>query len=282
VHPGAWIVWALGGALVAMSTTNPFYLLPLAAVCYFVHAARGAASAGPQKQHGAASAGPQRQRGTGGSAGSFKVFVLFGLVALVTRTVLVFFGPVTPGSVVAAALEGLRLAAMLAVFGTFNSVADPFRLLKLSPRRFHEPALAAALALSIAPRTIVAAGRVREAQRLRGIDISGWRALPALAVPVLATGMEEAVTLAESMDSRGHGRGRRSRYRPERWGAAAWATAAIGVAAAFAFVGADGALGGGLEVSTYPLVWPAASPWLVGAALSLAVPGLLPAGPNHV
>ena len=33
--------------------------------------------------------------------------------------------------------------------------------------------------------------------------------------------MEEAVTLAESMDARGHGRGRRTRYRPARWTPAA-------------------------------------------------------------
>ena len=42
--------------------------------------------------------------------------------------------------------------------------------------------------------------------------------------------MEEAVTLAESMDARGHGRGRRTRYRPEHWtpaGVAVTVTAAL-------------------------------------------------------
>ena len=135
-----------------------------------------------------------------------------------------------------AALEGARLAALLIVFGTFNAVTDPSAVVRLAPRRFHEPALAASLALSIAPRTIASAARVREAQQLRGIRIPRWRSLPALAVPVLATGMEEAVTLAESMDARGHGRGRRTRYRPERWTAAAVLVAAAATVAAGAFL----------------------------------------------
>ena len=73
------------------------------------------------------------------------------------RTALVFFGTVDAANVAYAALEGARLAALLIVFGTFNAVTDPFGVVRLAPRRFHEPALAAALALSIAPRTIAMA-----------------------------------------------------------------------------------------------------------------------------
>lgn len=247
-------MWATCGGLVAMSTTNPFYLLPLFAAAWFVHSAR---------------------RIEGPSSRSFRVFVLFGALTVCTRTAFVLLGPVNRGSVLAAVLEGLRVAVMLAVFGTFSSVTDPWRILRLAPRRFHEPALAAALALSIAPRTIEAAARVREAQRMRGIELRRWRALPALAVPVLVTGMEQAVTLAESMDARGHGRGRRSSYRTERWSPAAWATAATGVAAAVIFLVLGVWLDGGLTPSTLPLVWPAASPLLVVAALSFALPGAL-------
>jgi energy-coupling factor transport system permease protein len=251
VHPGGWLIWALGGGVVALSTTNPFYLLPLFAVAWVIHAAC---------------------RRSGPGARSFRYFALFGLGAIVTRTALVLLGPVTPESVVTASIEGLRLAVLLAVYGTFNSVCDPLRLLRLAPRRFHEPALAAALALSIAPRTIEAAAKVREAQRVRGIDTARWRAGPALAVPVLETGMEEAVTLAESMDARGHGRGPRSRYRPEPFDRAAWSTAAISVASALAFVFCGVTGTGGLSFSSFPLQWPEASAWLVAATLALAAP----------
>ena len=255
MHPGAWLVWTVCASLIAISTTNPFYLLPLFAVCLLIYATH---------------------RRPGPAASTFRVFVLFGLFALATRTVLVVFGPVTSETIAAAALEGLRLAVLLCVYGALNSVTDPYRFLRLAPRRFHEPALAAALALTIAPRTVEAVGQVKEAQRLRGITVARWRTLPALAVPVLETGMEQAVTLAESMDARGHGRGARSRYRPMPWLSPSWLT--VGAALAALFVFASGLFGDvtGLTFSTDPLVWPHVNVWFVGAVLVLAIPALLP------
>jgi energy-coupling factor transport system permease protein len=243
---------------VAFTTTDPFYLGPLVAVAWFVHAS-------------------QHVPGTG--ARSFRTFALAGLVMMVLRTALVLFGTVDAGNVAYAALEGARLAALLVVFGTFNAVTDPFGIVRLAPRRFHEPALAAALALSIAPRTIAMVGAVREAQQLRGIRTSRWRSLPALAVPVLETGMEEAVTLAESMDSRGHGRGRRTRYRPDRWTAGALVMVCAAGLATAAFLGAAWIHHGDLHPSTAPLAWPRVSIWLLGAIALLAVPGFLPRPP---
>jgi energy-coupling factor transport system permease protein len=257
MHPGAWLVWVGAAGLVGVTTTNPFYLLPLFAAAYLVHS---------------------RHRRDDRHARAFKIFVLFGLLTIVTRTSLVLFEVVTRESTAHAFLEGLRLAVLLAVFGTFNSVSDPFRVLRLAPRRFHEPALAAALALSIAPRTIDAVTQVREAQKLRGMDTRRWRSWPALAVPVLETGMEEADVLAASMDARGHGRGRRTRYRPDRWTWQAGVTASASASAAVLFVGSALAGEGGLIVSTFPLRWPEATTVLVAGAFSFAVPVLLPLG----
>lgn len=254
LHPGAWIAWATCAAAVAFATTDPFYLAPLVAAAWFVSAAH---------------------RAPGPASRSFRVFAGAGLVALVLRTSLVLLGTVDAGSVAFAALEGARLATLLVVYGAFNAVTDPFGILRLAPRRFHEPALAAALALSIAPRTLAMAGRVREGQRLRGINASGWRALPSLAVPVLETGMEEAVTLAESMDARGHGRGRRTRYRPAPWTAASTIVASTAAGGALAFLAASWTGAGGLHPSTFPPAWPAADPRLLIAVLLIAVPGCL-------
>jgi len=259
MHPGAWIAWATCAGLVAFTTTNPFYLALVVAASWLVYTVH-------------------RDRE---GARSFRVFLIFGLVAMSLRTALVLFGTVDASSVAFAALEGMRVAVILVVFGTFNAVSDPAAVLRLAPRRFHEPVLAAALALSIAPRTIAAAARVREAQELRGIRIARWRSLPALAVPVLETGMEQALTLAESMDARGHGRGRRSRYRPERWSLAALAVVGCAVVAAGAFLGAALGARGHLQPSTAPLAWPEASWALIGAVCLLAVPGLLPRGESR-
>ena len=251
MHPGAWLLWAAASGLVAATTTNPFYLLPLFGAAWLVHSAH---------------------RVPGSQSRSFKVFALFGLLTIVTRTSFVLFGTIEREAVAFAFLEGLRLAVMLAIFGTFNSVCDPFRLLRLAPRRFYEPVLAAALALSMAPRTLDAVIRVREAQRLRGMNVARWRSWPALAVPVLETGMEDALVLAESMDARGHGRGPRSRYRPEPWGWSSTLVAASSLAALGVFLWFTAAGGADLLVSTYPLRWPGASLGLVAAAGLTAAP----------
>jgi energy-coupling factor transport system permease protein len=256
MHPVAWIVWAAAGVVAAGVTSNPAYLAVIAAAAWLVHAVHGQGRA-------------------------FRGFVLAALAALVLRTLLVFLLLLAPGgslglgNVLAAALEGARLATILVVLGAFNSVADPFGVLRLSPGRLYEAALATALALQIAPRTVAAVGRVREAQRMRGIEVRGVRSLAALAVPVLATGLEEAVLLAESMDARGHGRGRRTRLRRDRFTAASAAATAAGLAAAAAFAIASTAGLGDLAPSMLPPRAPeVAVPLAIGAAL-LAVPALL-------
>jgi len=261
MHPGAWFAWAACAGIAGAMTTNPFYLVPLGLVAWAVHSLRRIE-------------GPQTK--------AFKVFALFGLITIATRTSLVLFERVTLEATSTAFLEGLRLAVLLAIFGTFNSVADPFRVLRLAPRRFQEPALAAALALSITPRTLDAVARVREAQRLRGMDVKKWRSWPALAVPVLATGMDDAVVLAESMDARGHGRGPRSSYRPECWSRAASVTTVVSLIALTVFVARSATGTGALVVYTYPVRMPEADALLMAATLAFAVPALLPGAREHV
>jgi energy-coupling factor transport system permease protein len=259
IHPGAWIAWATCAGWVAFVTTDPVYLLLLWAVAWFVYA---------------------NHRADAEHARSFRVFVTGAIVAVILRTALVFFGTISIANTSFSFLEGLRLGTILVIFGTFNAVTDPFGLVRMAPRRFHEPALAAALALSIAPRTVAGVGRVREAQRLRGLTAGGVRTLPALAVPVLERGMEEAHTLAESMDARGHGRGRRSRYRPQAWTAASTATAATAGVTALTFFAASAGGWAILHPSTAPPVWPEADPVLIVAIGLLAVPGLLGRDPT--
>jgi len=105
--------------------------------------------------------------------------------------------------------------------------------------------------------------------------VRGARALPALAVPVLERGMDEAHTLAESMDARGHGRGRRSRYRPQPWTVGALLITSAAAASAAFFLAAS--IGGWaiLHPQTAPLVWPQTDPILLLAIGLLAVPGFV-------
>src|SRR5436309_12923091 len=254
VHPMAWIVWATSAGFVAFVTTDPVYLLLLWAVSWFVYAGHRV-----DAEH----------------ARSFRLFLTGAMVAVALRTALVFFGTVSAANTTFSFLEGLRLGTILVIFGTFNAVTDPFGLVRMAPRHFHEPALAAALALSIAPRTVAGVGRVRDAQRMRGIRIHGARALPALAVPVLERGMAEAHTLDESMDARGHGAGRRSRYRPQPWTGAAILIAVPAIAAAATFLAASVGGWAVLHPQTSPIVWPEADPLLLAGIGLLTVPGVV-------
>jgi energy-coupling factor transport system permease protein len=257
-------LWAACSGLAAMLTTNPFYLLVLCGGAWLVYVARR--RPGPQVR-------------------SFKILLVFGLLAMAARTALVLLDPllhvpITTGAVLLALLEGARIAAILCVFGTFNAVSDPYGILRLSPRRLYEPMLAAALALSLAPRTIAAVEEVREAQQIRGANVRRLRALPALIVPVLETGMEEALMLAESMDARGHGRGPRTRYRNAQWDLSSWTIVLSSLTLATSFLMNAASGRGDLTVSMSPLQWPGASIWLVAAAALAASPAFLPQPPD--
>jgi energy-coupling factor transport system permease protein len=115
-------------------------------------------------------------------------------------------GPVTAQTVVAAAYDGLRLATMLACLGAANALANPKRLLKAMPGALYESGVAVVVAMSVTPQLVSSVGRIREARRLRGRPHKGLRGLRGLAMPVLQSALDRAVSLAAAMDSRGYGR----------------------------------------------------------------------------
>jgi energy-coupling factor transport system permease protein len=105
--------------------------------------------------------------------------------------------------------EGFAVVGVMAVFGAFNAVVSHYELVQSAPRAFYELGLVMIVALAFVPSTIGAISSVREADRARtGGRVVRRGRLVRLVVPILETGMERAVSLAESMDSRGFGRGR--------------------------------------------------------------------------
>ncbi len=141
-------------------------------------------------------------------------------------------GPVERDVVVRAAAEAWVVLGVMAVFGAFNAVVSHYELVQAAPRAFYELGLALSVALAFVPSTITAIGSVREADRARtgGRVVRRGRLLRQL-VPILETGMERAVGLAESMDSRGFGHRRPTRAEA----GAGWlsALALLGLAGAF-------------------------------------------------
>ncbi|MCZ7535114.1 MAG: energy-coupling factor transporter transmembrane protein EcfT [Acidimicrobiia bacterium] len=135
------------------------------------------------------------------------------------------------------ASEAFAIVGMIAVFGAWNSVVSHDEVLQSVPRAFHELGLIVSVALAFVPATLTSVRATRDADRARtgGAVVKRGR-LVRLVVPVLESGMERAVSLSESMDSRGFG------HRPPAptEAASAW----LGLGALVALGGAFAALVG--------------------------------------
>jgi len=98
---------------------------------------------------------------------------------------------------------------------------------------------------------------------------------------VLERGIEEAGTLAESMDARGHGRGPRTRYRRERWSTASLAVVGAAAVGAAVFVATSVTARVPLHPATDPLALSSPDPLLLGGIALLALPGLIARGADR-
>ncbi len=203
-HPLAWFAWLLASLTVAMVTRNPFYLALLVGVCIAVYRLCG-------------QPGPMRS--------AWGVFLRVGLMMWLVATLLnlltvhhgetVMFelpeslpivgGPVTWEALIFGAVNGLALVAILVTFGVINAVLDFHKALKFVPHSLFEVGLVISIAIAFVPQTLFSLQEIREAQALRGHRSRGIRDLLPLFVPLLTTGLERSIQLAESMESRGFG-----------------------------------------------------------------------------
>ena len=213
LHPVAWWLWGAGLVVACAHTTNPLLLVLQIVVAGWVVA----------------------ERREVGAVNAYLPFLLLGLVAILLRVGLVALlgsgvtgrtvlfrlpsvplpdwmagvrlgGPVSLEALVAAAAEGLRLAATLACLGAANALASPKRLLRYLPATLYDVGTAVVVALTYAPQLAGLAGRVRAARRLRGHSGHGVRELGRLVGPVLEGSLDRSLDLAASMESRGYGR----------------------------------------------------------------------------
>jgi energy-coupling factor transport system permease protein len=213
LHPAAWWLWALGLAYASMRTNDPLLLLTIAAAAALVVSAR---------------------RGRAPWARAYGLLLKLGLFTVVVTMLLQILlgarypghevielpsaplphwlggisigGTITGEALLNAFVSGLRLAVLIACFGAANALAHPARLVRILPAALYEVGVAVVVALTFVPQLAESVTRVRAAQRLRGRSITGVRGLRGLIVPVLEEGLERAIQLAASMDSRGYGR----------------------------------------------------------------------------
>ncbi|MDQ6711511.1 MAG: energy-coupling factor transporter transmembrane protein EcfT [Candidatus Dormibacteraeota bacterium] len=211
LNPIAWCAWAMAALAAAFINRNPYLQLLLLLVLINVWL-------------------PYRQ----GRRGYWKLGVLLATAPVLFDIALSRFGhhvlfqlppvpviggPWTLEALAFGASTGMALLLVVAVFGVLQATVRSADLVSLLPPFLYRAGTVFALAIAFAPHTIASLRSIGEARRLRG-HRSGWRAAPALLVPLLLTTLERALQYAESLDARGYGNRRRSRYRHLRWRAA--------------------------------------------------------------
>ncbi len=172
---------------------------------------------------------------------------------------------VTAEAIAYGAGMGLRLAAVIWAFALLTLAVDPDGVLGMLRGRGSRSALVSALSLKMVPTTMRDARGLLDAQRSRGLalDEGGWWAVLKSRMPLvkkaLATSLDRGMGLAEAMESRAYGSGKRTSYARRRFGvgdAAALATAAL-MLAAFAV----GLATGKLSFTYYPALSAARGAW---------------------
>jgi energy-coupling factor transport system permease protein len=211
-HPLAWAAWTIAVLAAAFIDRNPYLqaLLVLVVINVFLS-----------------------YRG-GRPIATWKFGLALALVPVVFSAALSRFGrhvlftlppiPVIGGrwtfdAVAFGASTGLALLLTVMVFSVLQTTVRSADVVAILPRPLYRAGTTVALALAFAPKTLAAFHSIREARQLRG-QRTGWRSAPALLLPLLLTTLERALQYGESLDARGFGSGRRSRYRPLRWTAA--------------------------------------------------------------
>ena len=208
-HPLAWCAWATAALAAAFIDRNPYLqaLLLLVVINLLV-------------LHGG------RRRII-----SWKFGLALALVPVLFSAALSRFGqhvlftvpafPIVGGhwtldAVAFGASTGLALLLTVAVFGVLQTTVRTADLVAILPGPLYRAGTTVAMALAFAPKTVASFHSIREARQLRG-QRAGWRAAPELILPLPLTALERALQYGESLDARGFGSGRRSRYRPLHW-----------------------------------------------------------------
>lgn len=190
-------------------------------------------------------------------------------------------GQVTAEGFASGGSIALGLVTAVSVTAALSLVVEPTDLVDALPGPLQHAGAALGAALNLVPATASSFVAVRDAQRLRGWRPRGARAMVDLAVPVLLGAIDRSVQLAESMEARAFGAGRRTRMAGggRSAGPAAVAVASVVALASVIVISAAGGLSGwyAYPVPTVPSVTPLA---LAPAILVALAGALLPPEPR--
>jgi energy-coupling factor transport system permease protein len=201
--PRVWLLWALTVLVTASSARNPLYVAILLLVAMVV----GATCAVEDRQRAPLSPLHFGMIAVPLSALFNGLTVHFGDTLLFTLPdwLPLLGGAVTLEAIVFGAVNGLTLTVIFSSFSIFNAVTPVRDLIKLTPRAFHEAGVVLSIALTFVPQTARSLRSIREAQAVRGHRVQGLRDWLPIVVPLLTSGLERSMGLAEAMVARGYG-----------------------------------------------------------------------------
>ena len=270
LDPRAWLVWSLAAVTVALVTDNPVYrgLVALVAlnvllawlppgrrlrplILAVVLAAALAALINVLASH------------TGADT-----------IARLPDGLPLVGGPLTLESLAFGGALGLGLVAALLAVAPLSLVLEPHDVVDAMPASMERTGIVVATSLNLVGGFGRIFAEVRDAQRMRGWQPRGLRSWNEVLVPVVLTAIEDSVLLAEAMEARAFGAGRRTSYAVSRFGWREVVVMAAALAAAALFLGLRVA---GVAMDWYPyptLALPPVNPLLVAGCLGLALPAV--------
>lgn len=204
VDPRAWLLWAAAAAIPPLIGRNPFVLTAVILAVVGVRAAWAPAAAGL-----AAWGGILRLAIVFSAVG-----VLFNVLtvragdrpfARIPAAVPLLGGSLTVNALVYGLLGATAAVALVLIGTTVGAIVDWPSLLRLLPERLTTVAVAGSVAWTFVPQTAAAWREIGEAQLARGHRPRGVRGLLPLLVPLLAGGLDRALTLAEALEARAFG-----------------------------------------------------------------------------
>ena len=209
-HTVTWILWLASALVPAMLTKNPLYLIILLVAVGVDYKLLGGDSPSVSSWQLLLKAGLVL---TGFSiifaalTAHHGETVLLTLPSLVVRfhgvTFLRLGGDVTLEAVSYGLANGLNLMVVLVVFATFNTLVNHHQLLRSIPSFMYQTGVIASIAITFVPQMASSLKDIREAQAIRGHRFRGLRDLLPLFAPLLTSGLERSMQLAESMEARG-------------------------------------------------------------------------------
>ncbi len=125
---------------------------------------------------------------------------------------LVLGGPWTVEAIAYGVQSGLVLAAAVLAVAPLSLLLDASDLIDALPRGLDRTGATVASSLNLVPAVARSVRETAEAQRLRGLRTRRVGAWLEVLVPVILTSIEDSLQLAEAMEARGYGEGRRTHY----------------------------------------------------------------------